>query len=101
MKEEPIYETDKFQLFRPGAGRYRPRSQLDWLRPEAGVRPKNTAGAGSDSGNWFAVRSRSCIHWRGLSARSEQSWFPSSRKDYEPLGRYGAVCPCWTAAHDD
>src|SRR5207248_5191902 len=60
-----------------------------------------SAGAGSRSGNRFVVRGRSRVHWRGLSACSEQSWFPSSWKDHEPLGRYGAVCPRWTTAHDD
>jgi len=32
---------------------------------------------------------------------AEQSWFPNSRKDHQTLGRYGAVCPRWTTAHDD
>ena len=37
-----------------------------------------------------------------VSARvRERSWFPGSRKDHEALGRYGAVCPCRTTAHDD
>src|SRR4029434_4008411 len=80
----------------PGCGK-----QLERVQSEAGVRPKDTARTGSDSGNRFVVRSRSRIYWRGLSACSKQSWFPSSWKDHEPPGGYGAVCSRWTPAHDD
>src|SRR6185437_7126545 len=62
--------------------------KTEWLRSEAGVRPENTAGASSDRENRFVVRSRSRIHWHGLGACSEQSWFPGSRQDHEPPGRY-------------
>ena len=99
IQEGAPYEEDQFQLRRPG--HYRPRGQPGWLQSEAGAGPKNRAGAGSRRGSRLVIRNGSRIHGRGFSTCRERSGFPSSRKDHEALSRYGAVCPCWTTAHDD
>jgi len=56
------------------AGRYRLRSQLTGCGQKQELDQEQCRSC-SNSGNRFVVRSRSRIHWRGLSARSEQSCF--------------------------